>query len=371
MSNENNTSVSAGLAAMFQAAQSGGDLKAAFNAPDAVPAPAVINETEQESAPEQENNAETINVSESQENESSDSKVQDSEKEPGIEDIEEITFTDHKGRRTVKVDFSDRDKVKKLASLAYGSRKFQVERDQSRQELVQERESNQKLKDDMSKFESIYEKEGLKGLALMLEGPDGYAKFLSEARAEQERWEEMDPRERESALRERELVSSAEKEKKLREDYESRLAELDKRQRDADEKAFEAKLIPSFDRYRFAGKLGDPVAEHKLDKAIWSDVMDALQPYEDKGLDITQAMIDKEFRKASQELNSVVNKQVEKKTKVAIQKAKTTAQTKAQAKVSQSMQTNSASEKFKSDMSSGNIKDALRSFMSGQVKLTR
>ena len=364
---------------MIQAAKSGQtDLVSAFNKPDSV-RPVADEEpvTQENSGNTEETDSETINVSDRESDESDDSQLaakaasneaSDADK---VEDIEEITFTDTKGRRTVKVDFSDRDKLRKLASLAYGSRKFQAERDQERQERAKEREESQKLRADMSKFESVYEKEGLKGLALMLEGPEGLQNFLKEAREEQERWEELSPAERNAEIRIREAEAKSKSDNESKAEYERRLAELDKRQADADEKNFEAKLLPAFDRYRFHGKLGDPVAEHKVDKAIWADVMEALQPYEDKGLEITQAMIDKEFRKASQEWSTTVNRQVEKKTKVAVQKAKTNAQTKAQAKVSQGMQTNSHAEQFKKDIGSGNIKDALRSFMSGQVKLTR
>lgn len=373
---DQNTSVHAGLSAMIQASQSGQDLRSAFNSPDSVqaaptPEPATNNE---ESSTEQEDTAETINVSEGL-NESGNSSVKvkadDKSDKAKAADIEEITFTDTKGRRTVKVDFSDRDKLKKIASLAYGSRKFQAERDQFKQDLAKEREDAVKLKSDMSKFESIYEKEGLKGLALLLEGPEGFNKFLKSSLQEQERWDEMPVSERNALIRERELEARVASEKTSKEEYERRLGELDKRQRDADEKVFESKLHPAFDRYRFAGKLGDPVAEHKLDKAVWADVMDALQPYEDKGVEITQAMIDKEFRKASQELSKVVNTQVQKNTKVALQKVKNTAQTKAQAKVTQGMQTSTDSEQFKKDISSGNTRDALRAFLGGKVKLTR
>jgi len=374
--NQPNTSVSAGLSAMISAAQQGSDLRAAFNSPDSVQTPEIKDTETESTSPEQENEPETISASERSEDESQkDSQTtaesDDKSDKESVSDIEEITFTDHKGRRSVKVDFSDRDKVKKLASLAYGSRKFQVERDQFKQELVKEREEKSKLAADMNKFESVYEKQGLKGLITMLEGPEGIDKFIKSYQSEQDRWADMSPAEKNAEIRARELESSVEKEKSLREDYEKRIKELDERQKSADEKTFESKLHPAFDRYRFAGKLGDSVAEHRLDQAVWSQAMDALQPYEDKGVEITQSMIDKEFRKASQELSNIVNKQVDKKTKVAVQKAKTNAQTKAQAKVSQGMQTNQASEQFKKDINSGNIRDALHSFMSGKVKLTR
>lgn len=365
--------IASGLHAMMDAAKTGGDLRAAFNSPESVQTavePTEVNEENESAQDEPESPSETINVSETQDEESSDSP-EPIAAEAKSEDIEEITFTDHKGRRTVKVDFSDRDKVKKLASLAYGARKFQVERDQIKQTLEQERQEAEKLKADMNKFESIYEKEGAKGLIMMLEGEDGYHKFLEEARAERERWEEMDPSEKQQLIRDRELETEREKARKDKEEYERRISELDKRQREADEKAFESKLNPAFDRYRFTGKLGDAVAEHRLDQALWSQTMDALQPYEDQGLEITQAMVDKEFRKASQELGKILNRQAEKKTKVAIQKAKNVAQSKAQAKVSQGMQTSSASEQFKKDIRSGNVRDALEAFMTGRVKLTK
>lgn len=379
MSNDNqpNTSVSAGLHAMISAAQSGGDLRTAFNSPESVQisVPPVSEDIDKKAGSEPTENQDTVSASESQEENSVDSQTtapdEEAQKEASVGDIEEITFTDHKGRRTVKVDFSDRDKVKKLASLAYGSRKFQVERDQARQEIAKEREEKQKLAADMTKFESIYEKQGLRGLAIMLEGQEGLDKLLGDIQAEKERWSEMTPAERNAEIRVRELESQTSKEQALREDYEKRLKELDERNKAADEKTFESKLHPSFDRYRYHGKLGDSVAEHKLDKALWADVMENLQPYVDKDVEITQAMIDKEFRKARSEWDKTVNKQVDKKTKVAVQKAKNNAQSKAQATVSKGMQTSSASEQFKKDINSGNIRDALHSFMAGKVKLTR
>lgn len=355
---------------MMTAAKSGGDLRTAFNSPATVqPEPTEVKE----SPVTDEKELEPVSATEEVSEESTDSSiVTEPEKEvTKVEDIEEITFTDHKGRRTVKVDFSDRNKMKKIASLAYGARKFQVERDQVKQELAKEREDSKGAKEDLKKFESIYDSQGLIGLALMLEGQEGVDKLVKAHLAEQERWSDMTPAERNAELKAKEAEARASKEEESRKDYEKRLAELDARQKDADEKAFDSKLHPAFDRYRYAGKLGDPVAEHRLDTAIWNDVMDSLTPYVKQDIEITQAMIDKEFRKARQEWDKTINKQVDKNTKVAVHKAKTNAQSKAQAKVSQGLQTNQDTEKFKQDINSGNIRDALRSIISGKVKLTR
>lgn len=366
-----NTSVSEGLAAMISAHQSGQDLKSAFNNPTSVQTTPPVK-TEESITKPQESQQETPAEQETVEAESETKESTSEDKTEGAnQDVEEIVFTDHKGRRSVKVDFSDRDKLKKLASRAYGSQKFQVERDQARQELAKEREEAKAVRADMQKFESIYEKQGIKGLVMALEGAEGLKKFLETEKAEQDRWEDMTPSERNAEIRAREEAERASKAEESRAEYERRIKELDERQRAADEKAFESKLNPAFDRYRFAGKLGDPVAEHRLDKAIWTDVMDALQPYEDKGLEITQAIIDREFRKARQEWDKTVNKQVTKNTKVAVDKAKTTATSKAQAKVSQGMQTNAAKATFDENMKTGNIRDALGSFLRGEVKLNR
>jgi len=226
----------------------------------------------------------------------------------------------------------------------------------------------------MAKFEKAYGEGGVKGiraLVELLEGPEGLDKFVQEYSAEKDRWESMDPDERTNVIRQQEIESERSKVSKLEQEYKAKLDELTARQEQAEVKTLESKLHPAFDRYRFAGKLGDPVAEHRYDTAIWNQAMEALEQYPDN-VELTPAMIEKEFRNVAQAFGKVINKQVDSKVQKVIRKTKEDATRKAQATVSKTMQTSSAAEQFQRDVrssGSGNIANALRSLMSGQVKL--
>jgi hypothetical protein len=373
MSTEN-TSIATGLSAMFQAAQTGGDLRSAFNSPDSVqPAP----EPSQE-APE-EGDAEVVEASEqSEESSQSPSESQDSEVEKvsaeSKSDIEEITITDSKGKRTLKVDFSDRDKLKKMVQLAAGARKWQQERDLERAERAKEREEAKKLTEDMGKFEKAYGQggyEGVKNLVELLEGSGSFDKFLEQATAERDRWDSMTESERREVEFERKQQSEQSRLKELESKYESKLAELTSRQEQAEVKSLESKLHPAFDRYRFAGKLNDPVAEQRLDRALWSQAMESLEAIPEN-VEITQAMIEKEFRKAAADFSSAVNKQVNQKVQKVIRTTKEDATRKAQATVNKSMKSSGAADQFRKDISqsgSGGLASALRAMVEGRVKL--
>jgi hypothetical protein len=373
MSTEN-TSIAEGLSAMFQAAQTGGDLRSAFNSPESVSAPEaapqeVAEEVESETIQAGEQ-PEEVAPEQSESQDSKDDKVSASKSA----DIEEITITDSKGKRTLKVDFSDRDKLKKMVQLAAGARKWQQERDTERAERAKEREESKKLAEDMSKFEKAYGQggyEGVKNLVELLEGSGSFDKFLASANEERDRWENMSESEKRDIEFERKQTAEQSRLKELESKYESKLAELTSRQEQAEIKSLESKLHPAFDRYRFAGKLNDPIAEQRLDKALWSQAMESLEAVPEN-VEITQAMIEKEFRKAAAEFSSAVNKQVNQKVQKVIRTTKEDATRKAQATVNKSMKSTGAADQFRKDISqsgSGGLASALRAMVEGRVKL--
>jgi ribosome-associated translation inhibitor RaiA len=83
-------------------------------------------------------------------------------------------------------------------------------------------------------------------------------------------------------------------------------------------------------------------------------------------------MIEKEFRKASAEFSSAVNKQVNQKVQKVIRTTKEDATRKAQATVNKSMSNSGAADQFRKDISqsgSGGLASALRAMVEGRVKL--
>lgn len=261
-----------------------------------------------------------------------------------------------------------------MVQLAAGARKWQQERDQERKSKAELEQNYTKLQSDMSKFEKAYGEGGISGfknLVELLEGKGAFDRFVDEAQAERERWESMDPSERRQVERERELEAERAKASEIEKKYESKLQELTQRQEQAELRTLESKLHPAFDRYRFSGKLGDAVAEHHYDQALWNQAMDRLEKYPED-VELTTALIEKEFRNVAQAFNKVINRQVDQKVQKVITKTKENATRQAQAKVSKSMQSSSESDRFNQSLrsgGSGNIASALTALMQGKVKL--
>lgn len=275
-------------------------------------------------------------------------------------DIETINVTGPKGRQKVKVDFSDREQLKKYVSYAYGGRKWKKERDDAQAELSKLREDYSSMDTDWKKLEDAYQKDSVKGVVELL-GQD-YEQWFQNELARREAWSNMTDSERKSYERDEALRRAEEREKDLEAKFEAKLSELNTEREQADLRAFEAKAHPSFDRYRFSGKLGDPVTEHRWDKALWNQALENLEEIPDE-IEITQAMIDKEFRRVATEMRRGVQMQVEKNTKKVVDKKKRMATSKAQATARKGIKQNSSLEEFRNNMKSGNLADSLRNWI--------
>lgn len=306
--------------------------------------------------------------SESAEPESEDSEPEQAKKAKAGKDIEEVTVTDTKGRRKVKVDFSDREKLKKYVALAHGGRKWQQERDTAKSELGKVQTEYKTLKSDFNKLEEAYQSGGVAGLVNLLEGrKDAFDNWYQQEASRRDSFASMSDSERRSYELEQERLSRDSENQKLREEYESKLSKIQEEKEITETRALESRLHPAFDRYRFSGKLGDEVAEHHYDQAIWNQSLSNLEQLPEE-IEITQAMIDKEFRTVSAAFRKVINKQVQSGTKKAVEQQKKTATTKAQAKVSRGIKQNSDLDNLKSNLKSGNIVESLSSFFAAGGK---
>lgn len=285
-------------------------------------------------------------------------------------DIEELTITDDKGKRVVKFDFSDREKVKKAVQLALGSRKWQAERDQARKELTSIKPEYEKLKQDFSKLDDAFQKGGVKALVGLLSGNDEKAwdRIVEAEIKRREYIANLTPAERMQMEKEEELKREREEKSEIAKKYEQKLKELELKEEQAQLKSLESRVHPTFDKYRFTGKLNDAVAEHELDNALWTRAMARLAEYPE-GVELTSALIDKEFRAVAATFNKVIGKQAEKQVKKSIDNKKADALKTAQVTAKKGMASSSNVDKFKKDIKSGDLTSALKSLFTGSVKL--
>ena len=322
---------------------------------------AANQETESESSEE-------LSADSDSEDSQEDSKEATAEKESG--DIEELVVTGDKGRRKVKVDFSDRDKLKKHVQLAYGARKWQKERDDARSQLSSVREEFDSLKSDWEKLEAAYESKGVAGLVNLLEGRDGaYEEFRKQELEREQRFQSMSDDERAAYDRDQELEKERQRSQQLQDEYDRKLKEIQEQQDVASMRALESKIHPSFDRYRFKGKLGDSIAETEFDEMLWNRALSSLEKIGDENVELTQGMIDKEFRRIANTIKKHLNSQVDKTLKKTISKKKQDAAKKVKATVSKSMKSSQEVESFRNSMKSGNFVDGLTSFFKAGGKL--
>ena len=87
-------------------------------------------------------------------------------------------------------------------------------------------------------------------------------------------------------------------------------------------KVLESTVHPSFDRYRFADKLGDANTEAMFDEMLWNSALKRLEPYEEKGIPLTSDLVEKEFKAVSVALRKQINVQAEKKAAKAVAQRK-------------------------------------------------
>jgi hypothetical protein len=283
-------------------------------------------------------------------------------------DVEEIIISDESGRKKITVDWNDRTKLKKYVEMAAGMRKFQAERDRVKAELSKVQSESREYVDSWTAIETAYNKEGIKGLINLVTGEaDGYDKLLQRELGKLKARETATPSELERMDLEEKFQREARERQKLQAQVEAQLKKATEEREQASLKSLESRVLPAFEKHRFAGKLGDAKVEDRLDKAIWRETLEVLENYPDH-VELTPSMIEKEFREASNTYRKLINKQAEEKTKQVIQKKKVAAQETAAVKAMSGMRSNDARDAFKNDIRKGDLTSALTSVLTGKFK---
>jgi hypothetical protein len=298
-----------------------------------------------------------------------DEKVPNSQAKPAG-DIEEIIITDDSGKKKLKVDWSDREKLKKYVQQAAGMRKFQAERDQLTTKLKTIEPEYQDLKKSWSAVEEAFSKGGIKGLVNLLAGDaQGYEKHIQSEVARIKAREAASPSELERMDLEEKLTLERRERELLQKKVEEDLRRSQEEREVASLKSLESQVHPAFDKYRFAGKLGDEVVEARLDQAVWDQALKRLEQYPDD-VELTSTLIDREFREVANSFRKIINKQAEQKANKVVTSKKIAAQENAAAAAMNSMMANTAqsTEKFKQDIRKGDLTSALRDMMTGKFK---
>lgn len=301
----------------------------------------------------------------------SDSFLESEDQEAAVQDsantdIEELVVTGPKGKRKIKLDYSDKDSIKKYVQLAHGARKWQAERDQARTELGTVKQELESTKKDWDLLEGLYQKGGIKAIADRLE-PGQWDQIINDAIAERERLANMDPSERRELEFQQYQEQQARRERELESKYKQQLEQLEQVKAETMTKDIVAKASGALGKYGFEGKLGNPDLEYELNDRVWSKALQTLEQLPED-VEITQAMIDREFRNQSIRQQKLFNLQSTSTTKKAVSKAKEKAQSKAKAIAHTPKAATADRDKFRQEVRSGDWREALNTFVNGKLQ---
>lgn len=298
------------------------------------------------------------------------------EEKPVQGEVEYLEVTGENGKTKVKVDWSDRESIKRAISLSVGARKWQAERDQLKAKYESTAKEAGEYKDSWTQVESAFKREGVAGLVDLFEGRQGAYEEWRQREVDKELMR------RDASPAELERLEMMERIEKLQRESSRTKQEAEAREsaaKAAEEVAvrerLEASINPAFDKVRFAGTLGDQALETRLDKGIWSDAMDQLAEVEEQygPQAVTPALAARIFKESAESVRKAISLQSKKEAAQATEQRRVEAQTKVQAATTSAARTSQGRQadmaEFKNNLDTGNWADAFRAALTGRVKL--
>lgn len=272
---------------------------------------------------------------------------------------EVITVTSDKGKHKVEIDYSDKEAIKKAFQFQYGARKWQAERDQAIQAKSKLESEYTTLKQDWGKLDQAFEK-GPEALIDTLMGRNGAFDELVNKRIQRMEYIRNASPEELQALEAKEKAELTQKElEKIRKENEEFKKQVTTERELAEERALESKVHPSFDKYRFADKLGDADDEQMFDEMLWNSALKRLEGYESQGLDLSKELIEKEFRTVANSIRKRIGVQAEKTASKVVEQKKREATENVQAKVMSGYKSGGTAQEARDLLKKGDIKSLI------------
>lgn len=290
----------------------------------------------------------------SQEENSSDEEAGASKKG----DVDYVYATGPKGRKKIKVDYSNKEVIKKAHQKAAAADLYRLQRDAAKKEAAELKE----LAEHFKKLDQAYEKESVLGVVKSMKGGQEALDALIEAKlAEREAVAAMSPEERRAWELEQETIHGNKEVQRLREQLEAREARDREREEQAKVAEVERLVTPAFDRYRFKGKLNNEEHEYILDKMLWTQVEDELNELPEE-IPLTQALVDRAYRNNAAKIRKMMSLQAEKKVKKIVDKKKANALASTQVAASKKIQKKDAGQTIAEDLQKGNFNSLINKF---------
>lgn len=253
----------------------------------------------------------------------------------------EVEITDDQGRRTVVVDPSNQEFVTRAVQQAAGAKKLYSKYTNLRtenQSLKQQVAAGSEATENWNKFEGIYERDGIDGVVKLLEGKT-IDQMVDEREQFRQTYNKWSPEQRAAYDRKQFEERSQKQIAAARKEVEDMRAAAAAERDAAELGALEGWAHAAFAQSSFKGKLGDTNRELRLDKTLWNDVKSELEYLESKGVQLTQAVVNKVVRESRETIGSSIQMAANKQTKKQLDTKKNKAKSAAQAKMIKSERT--------------------------------
>lgn len=222
--------------------------------------------------------------------EGKESDPEDSEDE--VDALEAIEIIETKDGKTVKIDYNDRDRIKRAHLLARQGRVWQSERDElkSKYETLEASSSeNGELVDLLNKHV-----DDIPELYRLITGGEDWDAMIDETVRQREEIAQLTPEQLEVYNRSK-LAEKRERQLDRREaEMASKLEDSENTRTQAEINTQRAMINSAFNEYRFHGTLGDKVQEHRLDKMVFNTIRTELNG-KDVGEPEVRELIKREF----------------------------------------------------------------------------
>lgn len=212
-----------------------------------------------------------------------------------------------------KVDFSDKEQVRKYARMAARMSKFQSERDQSKSQLAETQKQLTEYKSIMDQLQP-HADDPAALLKIFSGGKIDLDKLVTQ-RIERERlMAEATPEERAQIELKEQLTKERQETARLKEMMNTHLKTATEKEKAAEMTGWKSKTEPVFHALSFDGKLGNAKVEAMLNGTLWREGITRLMDYPESH-QLTHADIVKEFKAVRTALDTVAKTQAAAATK--------------------------------------------------------
>lgn len=242
------------------------------------------------------------------------------EEEPAEEaepELPSVEYVKADGKK-VKIDYNDRDHIKRVYQKYVAQTRYQSERDAARKELADFKEASSK------------DREVIELLNSNIDDPEEMYRLFTGGKSLRDQFKEWQQEEDKvhlmSAAEKKAYFSAKEVEKRQKElekkeaALQRKLAESEEKETAANRANQQALVNSSFEKYRF-NEIDDPVRAQQLDERLWNDAKMKLLKYDS----INKEIIEKEMKETAEALRSLIGGFQKKEQKKAVAQKKTAA----------------------------------------------